>query len=300
MSSVNISPPWFIAGASVMGASHLKLKMPNQDAISWWPESGGDPPLIMAISDGHGSPKSIRSQIGSRLAVENTLNVLKDFADDNRSENDLISIQALAKKEIPGRIENLWKQSVKEHMQEIPFSMQEQETLHGNGIRTASDHSGENILLAYGATLLGVLLTKTFVLYLQLGDGDILNVMPNGDVVRPIPGGDRFLGNETTSLCSDSSAREISILVQSTADTFAELILLSTDGYANSFCNEEEFLKVGPDLLTMIRCEGVEPVRRDIGEWLAETTRMGSGDDITLGMIGRQPLIDNRNAEASQ
>lgn len=243
----------------------------------------------MSVSDGHGSPKSIRSQTGSRLAVENTLAVLKEFYENSDAEQGLVSIREQAEKEISVSIENLWKQSVKQHLQSFPFTVQEKEALSGSGPGIFPDDSINNDFLAYGATLLGVLLTQTYVLYLQLGDGDILNVMGDGEVVRPVPGDTRLLGNETTSLCSESSAEEMRIAVQETTGSFAELILLSTDGYANSFCDESEFFKVGPDLLKMVRSEGVDAIANNLEEWLLETTRVGSGDDITLGIIGQQP-----------
>lgn len=278
---------WFITGTSVRGAIHSRLKLPNQDAISWWPESGSEFPIIMSVSDGHGSQKSIRSDTGSRLAVENTLKVLKEFAQNNRDECDMLKIREQAGEEIPARIEKLWKQSVKKHIQNLPFTVHELEALRGAGEAISSEDADEIGFLAYGATLLGVLLTETYTLYLQLGDGDILNVMDNGDVVRPVPGDTRLLGNETTSLCSESSANEFRIAVQ---ETSADLILLSTDGYSNSFCDEDEFFKVGPDFLEMIRSEGVDTIKENLSEWLLETTRMGSGDDITLGIIGKQPV----------
>jgi hypothetical protein len=287
-------PPWFITGTSVLGASHSRLKLPNQDAISWRPKSGKEFPYIMSVSDGHGSPKSVRSQIGSCLAVEDTLTILKEFAENNRSEKKLSKIRERAGKEISVRIESLWKQSVKHHLQRFPFTTKEWETLKNAGTMRAPDDFEESGFLAYGATLLGVLLTETYVLYLQLGDGDILNVMRNGDVVRPVQRDNRFLGNETTSLCSESSADEIRIVVQDTTGLCAELILLSTDGYANSFCDEDEFFKVGPDLLEMVRSEGVDTIKNHLEEWLLETTRMGSGDDITLGILGQQPVSQRK------
>ena len=40
--------------------------------------------------------------------------------------------------------------------------------------------------LAYGSTLLAVIVAPTFILYLQLGDGDILTVSASGEVERPL------------------------------------------------------------------------------------------------------------------
>ena len=63
---------WRAIGRSVRGASHVRSSLPNQDAIAWFPESGEGPPLIVAVSDGHGSPRNFRSDVGSKIAVEET------------------------------------------------------------------------------------------------------------------------------------------------------------------------------------------------------------------------------------
>jgi hypothetical protein len=65
------------------------------------------------------------------------------------------------------------------------------------------------------------------------------------------------------------------------------LILLSTDGYANSFREDRGFLAVGPDLLQMIRAEGIGPITGKLESWLREASEQGSGEDITLGILWR-------------
>jgi len=48
---------WGVIGATVPGASHLRAGTPNQDAILQVRESSIGLPIILAISDGHGSDK---------------------------------------------------------------------------------------------------------------------------------------------------------------------------------------------------------------------------------------------------
>jgi hypothetical protein len=71
-------------------------------------------------------------------------------------------------------------------------------------------------------------------------------------------------------------------------------VLLSTDGYANSFASPDAFLKVGRDYLDMLRTEGAEEVAKNLPAWLEETSQNGSGDDITVGIIYRRepPLAE--------
>ena len=71
---------WRAIGRSVRGASHVRSSLPNQDAIAWFPDSGKGPPLIVAVSDGHGSPRNFRSDVGSKIAVEITTKTCQSAA----------------------------------------------------------------------------------------------------------------------------------------------------------------------------------------------------------------------------
>jgi hypothetical protein len=64
--------------------------------------------------------------------------------------------------------------------------------------------------------------------------------------------------------------------------------LLSTDGYLNSFSSEAGFFQAGTDILNMLAAEnGHDAVNENLKSWLEEATRMGSGDDCTVGVIYR-------------
>ncbi len=154
--------------------------------------------------------------------------------------------------------------------------------------RTEIERLKDNRHLAYGATLLSVLVANNCILYLQLGDGDILVVNDDGEVQRAIPKDDMLIGNETTSLCRKDAWRDVRVAVQNIEEKPPAMILISTDGYANSFRDEAGFLKVGSDLLNLIREQGFEYVENELTTWLAEASSAGSGDDVTLVIACRQ------------
>src|SRR5437016_2401525 len=79
---------WRIVGRSVRGAAHKRVDLPNQDAIGWWPDSGEGMPVILAVSDGHGSAKYFRSHRGARLAVETALKVIENFLSGQSDSSD--------------------------------------------------------------------------------------------------------------------------------------------------------------------------------------------------------------------
>jgi hypothetical protein len=128
-------------------------------------------------------------------------------------------------------------------------------------------------------------------LYLQLGDGEILTILPNGTISRPIPKDERLIANETTSLCLPIAWEEFRVRYQPVDSNSPVLIMVSSDGYSNSFSDVNDFEKVGSDILKMIIKEpddinkGIDIVNENLEKWLNETSEKGSGDDITVGFI---------------
>jgi serine/threonine protein phosphatase PrpC len=57
--------------------------------------------------------------------------------------------------------------------------------------------------------------------------------------------------------------------------------LLATDGFANSYPSDAEFLRTCAWYYAAIREHGAKTVARNLKRWLRETGESGSGDDIT-------------------
>lgn len=278
---------WQALGRSVRGASHVRSGLPNQDALAWLPAVGSGPRLILAVSDGHGSAKSFRSDVGSARAVEIAAWVLQDLLDGQPDPTNLSAVKRTAEERLPREILRQWVEAVEKDLAENPFTPQELALLAEKSGPSAREAVEQNTLLAYGATILVVLVTEQFILYLQLGDGDILTVSESGVVERPLPEDARLFANQTTSLCTAEAWRDFRVRFQALPGSPPALILVSTDGYANSFVNEEAFLKVGADIWEILRAEGIESVSQSLEGWLNEASQSGSGDDITLGLLCR-------------
>jgi hypothetical protein len=273
-------PNWRTLAASVRGAAHHRAGLPNQDAIRVARPNGGLP-LIVALADGHGSAKSFRSQHGARSAVAVALEVCR-----SRCETDSLSrIKRWAEEQLPLELVRRWRERVDRSLARRRFAPAELEALD-----PASRQQVEaNPYLAYGSTLLAVIVAPTFILYLQLGDGDILIVSAAGEVERPLPRDERLIANETASLCSDKAWNDVRVGFQALAGAPPALILAATDGYANSFRDEAGFRQVARDLWEMIREEGLEAVKSNLKGWLNEASQQGSGDDITVGITCSTP-----------
>ena len=265
------------------GASHLRSNAPNQDAVRWRQDPSPGDVLVVAVADGHGSAKSFRSHLGARLAVTLATELLWDriadapAARDPRQDAD--SLRAL----LPELTER-WALEVRAELRRQPFDAAELRRLEERASSAGLAELERNPLLAYGATLLAVLVSRAAVHYVQLGDGDILTVWRNGEVRRPLPADRQLIANETTSLCQPNAWRQFRI-GSASLDDAPRLVLLSTDGYANSFASDDEFLQVGSDLLAMIERDGLEAVEGSLEGWLNETSEHGAGDDVSLAIV---------------
>jgi serine/threonine protein phosphatase PrpC len=283
--AADLSPHgWRVLKQSVIGATHKRQSLQNQDALASWQAREGGVPIILAVADGHGSAKSFRSEIGARYAVQEAIAILEEISKDFPSQ---IAAEQLDLVEITQNLVASWQKQVTRHLLEKPLSPTELESLETSHSWTARQSVENNQFIAYGTTLLSVLVTEQYVLYWQLGDGDILCVDQGGKTERPLNRDTNLIANETYSLCMDNAAKKFQTrLVPITlAAPSPSLILLSTDGYANSFVQEADFLKIGKDYQTMIREQGCEQVQEQLEHFLSETSRAGSGDDITLGII---------------
>jgi len=278
----------------VRGANHYQASIPNQDSIGWWTGAQAGLPLIMAISDGHGGERSFRSNLGSKIAVQVTLQVLQDFIKGLPDPHDLVEAEHMAGAELPQEILDSWEKAVRADLEENPFQEQELSRLLEKRGPASKEMAEKYPLLVYGATLLATAITEHFILHLQLGDGDILCVDPDGKTYRPYQRDERLVNNETTSLCSLNVA-DFRLRLEPVSKSGPVMVIMVSDGYSNSFPDEEELLKAGTELLQNIRLEGVDAFTENLGTTLKHISRLVSGDDISLGLLKRSELLDYDN-----
>ena len=202
---------WAVMTESVKGASHQQ----KQDAVAFRVGEGDAPPVVLAVSDGHGSPRSFRSSVGSQFAVEVATEITSNFLDGFKSAS-ASDIKREAERSLTTKLVKGWKEKVKEHFDKEPFRDDELEHLEqkaGPSARQAIKEEFEEAIvkkryhddalkahyMAYGTTLLLVAIEKRFVFYLQLGDGDILAVSDDRKVEHPLPPDETLLANDTLS-----------------------------------------------------------------------------------------------------
>jgi len=301
MADLSFLAKWRMIGNSVQGYSHIRKESPNQDSITWSHQDkfAGNTNFrenvyIMAISDGHGSAKSFRSDVGSQIAVraaKERISIFLDSHNDSTSEQ----VEQIAHKELVPAILSHWRNAVKSHLDTTPVSNTERQKLVRQ--ENFSDEKLDQLIsssptVIYGATLLSVAITDKFILYLRIGDGDIVTVGSDGTSTLAIDKDADLLGVETTSLCEKNAETKFRIKVIQRSTSDPAMVLLSTDGYSNSFASNDDFLAIGKDYLQMMRNYGSEFVDQQLPQFLTETSKKGSGDDITLGIVKRPEFFD--------
>jgi hypothetical protein len=288
---------WVGRGHSELGAGHIESGQPNQDALRIWQGPGGSGlPCVAAVADGHGAPQSFRSDRGAGFAVAAAEHVLKhvltnavkeaqdagpfDHARLSRVHESIRNYWLL-------RLHTFWKRLVQADLKRSPITVHERGELLREEGEAAFREVRDNPLYAYGATLLAVGVSAELMVYLQLGDGDIVNVAPDGTATRPVPADPTLAGDATWSLCLPDAPRRTRVVVARNDPAGPAMVMLSTDGYANSYRGDADFLKVASGYASKIRSHGIDSVAAQLPTWLRDTTRDGSGDDITVALLAR-------------
>lgn len=271
-------------GGVVQGATHIRQNKICQDALYLHPAEGKSFALA-CIADGHGSERCPYSDEGSAEAVKIAAEILAELLEGMDPKNTLtahkdIRLPRLIEKEWKKTVQNAYKRKVDD------FKSSDFEA----SIQPSADFPPFSYEL-YGTTLLALAATTDFIFALQLGDGDIVAINPDGSACWLLPPSDHP-GNETESLCMEDSWKYIRTQLIPIDNTQPEtdplMFLLSTDGYANSFINSEGFLKAGADIYRLWRENGREYVEENLPAWLSQTSADGSGDDISVAIIIRE------------
>ena len=276
-----ITSGWRALAASVRGASHERVGKPNQDAVGFRDGAWG---ALVAVADGHGSAVCVRSDRGSKYAVQATFELLGRLIDGPVSHDEIPQIELMIREEAPQKLVERWQRLVEGDLAVEPLSADE----ISRSDEAAEPHASSiesHALLAYGSTLLICIATDLYIALLQVGDGDIVSVDAEGKAVRPLPNDPRLIANETTSLSGEQAWRNFRTGFIPLAETPIQMVLLSSDGYANSYAGDSAFFRVVTDILGNISRAGVERVKQELPSWLQDATNRGSGDDISAGLL---------------
>ncbi len=290
---------WLGLRDSKTGKSHVMRDKPNQDAYDLRHLHKGRAGIIVVVSDGHGGERYVRSQQGAAIAAKAAGKYLRErLAPYWKAPSASIRVSLTElQDEVPRYLLRLWQSGVREHMASSPWNENEKEF-------GWDKVSIEDAYTAYGATLLFAAALPGFVLYGQLGDGDLLKVSRDGEVVRAIPRSESSFANETLSLCSPSAAVNMVLSLQRyevgslrPEEMPPELIFLATDGYSNSFKSDEGFLQNVAGIHEYLKTtDGYRNVGQSLPHWVDHCAQSGSGDDVTVALLFPESLISKSSS----
>ena len=261
-----------VFGESVQGASHVRSGKECQDSLKKI-EKDKDT-VILAVADGHGSDSCPYSKTGSEIAVNVFCKIMEDYLDTYAEQPEMLMtfLKREGDTKVAQAIDAEWKRRIlRAHSgskREVPLD--------------AEGHQDKSaVYRMYGSTLIGLVITDVFLFAFQLGDGDIMEVSKKG--VQNVIEADKILGTETHSLSKADSWKKSITCIKKLEENqqLPVMYMLSSDGMANSYKNEDEFRKTCSDYYALLKKHGAKAVSRSLKGWLKETSELGCGDDIT-------------------
>jgi serine/threonine protein phosphatase PrpC len=271
-------PVWQATAASARGASHDRSGSPNQDSGRTVLIGDGSGAVI-AVADGHGDSLHARSDRGSRFAIEAAFEVLTNWIASASGSEDAIRRSA---EQLPEAILASWRGKVTSDLDSDVPGEAETASLSSEKI----EYLKRSPELLYGSTLVAAAIGDRFAAYVQIGDGDLLIIGQDDRVSRVVPGRDDLPISRTESLCQEDASKRFRVAVEFFGTrSRPQFVMASTDGYVNSYPGDDAaFLKVATDIKRYLEQDGLAWVEQHVESWLKQTTKTGSGDDITLAL----------------
>jgi len=266
--------PWAALTASQRGAAHQASGLPNQDAVQVRP--AGPHAVIAAVADGHGHRRHFRSARGAALAVTVACEAAAELASRLDAFEAAEQLESEALGTLVPAITGRWRAAVAGDLADQPFTDQEQ----------ASRARGDDPLIAYGSTLLLAVAGRRWLVLVQIGDGDIVGIQPDGQALLPVPSDPSLDGLQTTSLCGPRAEEEFRAAVVDLSRTALLGVLLATDGYGNAQAADAWADAVSTDLAGLIAGHPPEWLAAQLPTWASRCASAdGSADDTTLALL---------------
>lgn len=283
-----------------IGASHIKKGTVCQDySMSIEAEDY----TLAVVSDGHGGEDYFRSDRGSRFAaeafcrcVENAFassaeepqenstetflkNKAKNFADALNACKTDKQIGEQMRWFIRSVVTN-WNILVDEDIAANPFTDEEMQAVSHKA--KARYTKGEKVQSAYGATLIGVVVTKDFWFGIHIGDGKCVVFDKAGADSEPIPWDEQCFLNITTSICDSNAGSEFRYFF---SRELPAAVFAGSDGIDDSFTNERHLHNFYRVVMTSFAEETEEKAAEALADYLPTLSTQGSADDMSVGCI---------------
>jgi len=250
------------------------MGLPNQDAVA--AHQVRPDVLVAAVADGHGHRRHFRSARGSQLAVAVACEAAGELTARLDEFETARQIESEALHKLVPAITGRWRDAVREDVAADPFTAQEE----------ATRASRDDALIAYGSTLLLAIAGRRWLVLVQIGDGDIMGIQPDGRPLLPVPRDPSLDGQQTTSLCGPRAEDDFRAAVVDASTTQLLGVLLATDGYGNAQVAEPWADAVSVDLAELISDRPPEWLAGQLPLWASRCASAdGSADDTTIALL---------------
>ncbi len=236
---------------------------------------------IAVVADGHGDSKCFRSDKGSKFACEVALDCLAEFAEvflreiagdsaETKLDEDMI-------RHLTDTIISKWTEKTLEDLKYNPISEEKYEISSGKNTNRLPH--------IYGTTLIAVLHVDNFYILIQQGDGRCVVLFEDGEISEPIPWDERCYENVTTSMCDFDACFRIRHKIINCNEKDVTSVFLGCDGVEDSFSDIKGRHIFFENILCDVLVKSEAGLQRHFEESLAEFSKNGSGDDISIAGI---------------
>lgn len=279
------------------GESHKATNKPCQD-YSYSSVEGGV--AIAVVCDGHGGERYFRSDVGSRLCVEITVEAIRQFVvnvdetlfvgkpDTRRKtiaemEGEKLSNTDNALRQLFSSIIVKWNQEIEAYTNEHPVTDEEKSKVPERYIEAFLN--GQSLEKTYGCTLMAYVQTPKYWFAFHIGDGKCVSFHNEAVLWRePIEWDERCFLNKTTSICDSDALSEFRYTYCGDG-TFPVAVYLGSDGMDDSFGPMENLVEFYMQVSKMLAKNNDEEAKKSIMETLPVLSKRGSQDDMSLAYV---------------
>lgn len=255
---------------------------------------------IAVVCDGHGGERYFRSDIGSKMAAEVSVECLHLFFDGidksiflgqpftqhsalstevlNNDFHKSTEVEKVMRQLFSSIIYN-WREKILSHAMSNPLTENEIAIVPSKAQQEFANNVGHE--KTYGCTLMCYVQTPSYWLAFHLGDGKCVTFDENGKWSEPIPWDDKCFLNKTTSLC-DSDAIDEFRFCYAGDGSFPIAVLLGSDGIDDSFGETPNMINFYAQILKVIVNSSVVEAQSSLDDSLPELSRIGSKDDMSV------------------
>lgn len=312
MCNYNASSKLYTFHQTAIGHLHVMRGIPCEDhSLSYSDDEGRY--HIAVVADGHGSSECFRSNIGSKMACERAMALLKVFADsvtDPQTDQDSFFEELLgdtrSRQTTVHRLTDAiiagWHDAICAYHEEHPVSEAELDVLTEKYGPDKTQAITEHVEHIYGTTLMAAVAFAQCVLLIHQGDGRIDVFYEDGTVDQPVPWDERCQENMTTSMCDADVTTSIRHTILDFSEKKVIACFLGSDGVEDAYRDSAEDLGGSHGLMAGVhtfykylacQCVGAE---REAFEQMLEGflpefsanglfSRSGSGDDVSVAGI---------------